>query len=325
MTDIDTVWLNYKEALDGVERAIDQGLDSEIDLINKITRYTLVSGGKRIRPLLLVISAHMGKVADQRYCLLGGVTEYIHTATLLHDDVLDHAKNRRGQLAARNLYGNQASILAGDFLYTRAVQHIVSMENTEMNYLLASTCSRMTEGESLQLFHASDLYLTEALYLKIIEYKTASLFSAACKLGAIVSCRSPEEKEALSSFGRNVGMAFQIADDTLDYLANHKRLGKSLGQDIQEGKMTLPLIHLFSNCQEKEKEQLIDLIQSKKSKKKLAAVLLLMEQYGSIVYAQKKAEEFIQASKDALLANFEPSSHREALLAIADYIISRDH
>jgi len=321
---MDTVWLNYKEALDGVEGAISQGLNSEIDLINKITRYTLMSGGKRIRPLLLVVSAQMGKVVHPRYFLLGAVTEYIHTATLLHDDVLDHAKNRRGQLAARNLYGNQASILAGDFLYTRAVQHIVSMENTEMNHLLSKTCSMMTEGEALQLSCTSDLDLTEALYLKIVEYKTAGLFSAACKLGGIVSALSYEKKEALSCFGRNLGIAFQIIDDTLDYLADHKHLGKSLGQDIKEGKMTLPLIHLFSNCIEKEKTQLIDIIQSKKPKKDLFHVLQLMEQYGSILYAKKKADAFIQAGKNAL-GLFEDSTHRHALFTIADYMISRNH
>jgi octaprenyl-diphosphate synthase len=198
------------------------------------------------------------------------------------------------------------------------------MENTEMNYLLSSTCSMMTEGEALQLSHTSNLDLTEALYLKIIEYKTASLFSASCKLGGIISQVSPEEKEALSSFGRNLGIAFQIADDTLDYLANHKRLGKAIGQDIQEGKMTLPLIHLFLNCQEKEKEKLITLIESRTSKKNFAVVLKLMEQYGSISYAQNRAAAFVQKAKETLCL-FEDSAHRQALLTIADYIISRDH
>ncbi|MBI3598742.1 MAG: polyprenyl synthetase family protein, partial [Nitrospirae bacterium] len=161
MTDIDNVWFRYKEALNQVEGEIKRGLDSEVALINEVAQYTLVSGGKRIRPLLLVICANMGQSIDKRYLLLGSVVEFIHTATLLHDDVLDNARIRRGQPAARNLYGNQASILVGDFLYTRAVCRVVSMENLEMNYLLSFTCSKMTEGETWQLAHTSDSNLTE--------------------------------------------------------------------------------------------------------------------------------------------------------------------
>lgn len=324
MANIDGVWFHYKEALDAVETAIKRGLNSEIDLINTITRYTLMSGGKRVRPLLLIISSKMGQIADTRYDILGAVIEYIHTATLLHDDVLDHAKTRRGQLAARNLYGNQASILAGDFLYTCAMRHIVMMENTRMNNLLSSTCSRMTEGEALQLSHTSDISLSEALYLKIIEYKTASLFSASCQLGGILCQASDEEIEALGYFGRNLGIAFQIADDALDYFADHRRLGKSLGQDIQEGKMTLPLIHLFLHCQEDEKERLTGLIKGKATKKDLSYVLLLMERYGSISYAKNRAVDFIQKAKETL-SLFKDSTNRQALLDLADYVISRDH
>jgi octaprenyl-diphosphate synthase len=321
---MDNVWLNYKEALDGVEREIDKGLDSEVRLINEVTRYTLMSGGKRLRPLLLVISAQMCNVVDQQYLLLGCVVEYIHTATLLHDDVLDHAKNRRGRLAARNLYGNQASILAGDFLYTRAVRYIVTLESVEMNYLLSLTCNRMTEGEAWQLAHTMDFDLTEERYLKIIEYKTASLLSAACKLGSIVSKGSSEETETLSRFGRYLGIAFQIKDDTLDYLADYKRLGKPLGQDIKEGKITLPLIHLIAHCTEQEKEEMVHLIASSKSKKDTSSIIALMEKYGSIAYAKKVALDFVtKAQKE--LDFFKDSTHREALRAVANYAISRDY
>ncbi|MBI3359385.1 MAG: polyprenyl synthetase family protein [Nitrospirae bacterium] len=324
MTDIDNVWFRYKEALNQVEGEIKRGLDSEVALINEVAQYTLVSGGKRIRPLLLVICANMGQSIDKRYLLLGSVVEFIHTATLLHDDVLDNARIRRGQPAARNLYGNQASILVGDFLYTRAVCRVVSMENLEMNYLLSFTCSKMTEGETWQLAHTSDFNLTEERYLKIIAYKTASLISASCKLGGVMGSVASEEKEALYSFGHNLGIAFQVADDTLDYVADKNRLGKALGQDIKEGKMTLPLIHLLSRCQKKEKEMLIELIQSGKPQKDLSSILKLMEMYGSISYAQKRAALFVKKAKEKLRI-FPRSTHKEALQTVAEYVILRDY
>ncbi len=324
MADIDNVWLNYKDELSEVEEEIKKALDSEVPLINEVARYTLMSGGKRIRPLLLIISANLCQAHDKRYLPLGGAVEFIHTATLLHDDVLDNAKNRRGRLAARNVYGNHASILVGDFLYTRAVRRVVSMENVEMNYLLSSTCSMMTEGEVWQLAHTSDFHLSEAFYLKIIEYKTASLLSASCRLGGIVAGASPEEKEALSRFGRNIGIAFQVADDTLDYLADHKRFGKALGQDIKEGKMTLPLLHLLAHCRRKERAELVDLIRSGKPQKDLSSILELMKRYKSICYAQERAADFVQMAKKDLNL-FPASSHRKALQTVADYVITRDH
>ncbi|MEK7285937.1 MAG: polyprenyl synthetase family protein [Nitrospirota bacterium] len=318
------IWFHYKELLDQVEGQIKKGINSKVSLINDVAQYTLMSGGKRIRPLLLIISAKIGSRFDQRAIVLGSVVEFIHTATLLHDDVLDHAKIRRGQLAARNQYGNQASILVGDFLYTRAVCLIVGMKNAEMNDLLSETCNKMTEGETLQLAHTRDENLTQAQYLNIISYKTASLISASCALGAMASNASSEEQKALAAFGHHLGMAFQVADDTLDYVANQKRLGKSLGQDLKEGKMTLPLIHLFSHCLKKEKEMLVDLIKNGTPQKKLSLILNLMEQYDSIAYSQKHAVSLVKKAK-ACLKSLPPSTHKEALYAVADYVVSRDH
>ena len=324
MRAIDTVWLQYKEALNQVEGEIKKGLDSVVPLINEVAQYTLVSGGKRIRPLLLIISANMGTTLDERYVVLGSVVEFIHTATLLHDDVLDDAKTRRGKPAARNRYGNHASILVGDFLYTRAVSRVVSMENTEMNYLLATTCSKMTEGETWQLAHTSDFNLTEEQYLQIIAYKTASLISTSCKLGGVMASASSEEKEALYAFGYNLGIAFQVADDTLDYVADKNQLGKALGQDIKEGKMTLPLIHLMAHCRKSEKEMLIELIQSGKPQQDLSSILKLMERYGSIAYAGKKAASFVKKAKEKLRI-FPSSTHKDALQTVAGYVVSRDY
>ncbi|NKE69930.1 polyprenyl synthetase family protein [Candidatus Manganitrophus noduliformans] len=322
---MDQVWSNYKEALDEVEEQIKKGLDSEVTLINKVAYHILSSGGKRIRPLLLIISAQLCQSVDKRHIHLAGMVEFIHTATLLHDDVLDNAEVRRGIPAARLLWGNQASILVGDYLYTLAVCQAVKMENFEINYLLSTTCRRMSEGETLQLVHSRDLDLTEATYLQIIEYKTAALLSAACKLGGIIGNESDEKKEALSRYGRNLGIAFQVADDTLDYVADRARLGKSPGKDIKEGKVTLPLLHLLQHCSSKDKRELKKVIKKAALlKRDLSFVTGLMEQYGSIAYARKKAQDYANRAKSDL-SIFSDSLHRQALCTVADYVVRRDH
>ncbi|TAJ98418.1 MAG: polyprenyl synthetase family protein [Candidatus Manganitrophaceae bacterium] len=322
---MDQVWSHYKEALDEVEEQIKKGLDSEVPLINQVAYHILNSGGKRIRPLLLIISAQLCSSIDKRHIMLAGMTEFIHTATLLHDDVLDNAEIRRGIPAARMLWGNQASILVGDYLYTLAVCQAVKMENFEINYLLSTTCRRMSEGETLQLVHSRDLNLTEATYLQIIEYKTAALLSASCKLGGIIGSESDERKEALSRYGRNLGIAFQVADDTLDYVADRARLGKTPGRDIKEGKVTLPLLHLLQHCSSKEKTELKKIIKKGAYRKKdLSQVIELMERYGSITYARQKAQDYANRAKNDL-AIFNDSIHRQALCSVADYVVRRDH
>jgi octaprenyl-diphosphate synthase len=323
---MDQVWSTYKETLDEVEEQIRKGVDSEVELINKVAHYILNSGGKRIRPLLLIISSHLSEFSNKNQVLIGGgIVEFIHTATLLHDDVIDNGEIRRGIPPARRLWGNQASILVGDYLYTLAVCQAVKMENFEINYLLANTCRRMSEGEALQLAHNNDFDLTEAVYLQIIEYKTASLLSASCRLGGIISDASNEKKEALSRFGRNLGIAFQVADDTLDYIADRRRLGKSLGKDLKEGKVTLPLLHLLQNCKASEKKQLKKLMVSEKFlQKDLKEVIGLMEKYGSIKYAIQRAQDFVSRAKNDLSV-FNDSIHRQSMITVADYVIRRDH
>src|SRR5581483_1733176 len=323
---MDQVWSTYKETLDEVEEQIRKGVDSEVDLINKVAHYILNSGGKRIRPLLLIISSHLSGLSNKNQMLVGGgIVEFIHTATLLHDDVIDNAEVRRGIPPARRLWGNQASILVGDYLYTLAVCQAVKMESFEINYLLSSVCRKMSEGEALQLAHNNDFDLTEAVYLQIIEYKTASLLSASCRLGGIISNASGEEKEALSRFGRNLGMAFQVADDTLDYIADRRRLGKSLGKDLKEGKVTLPLLHLLQKCTAAERKQVKKVMLGEKLlQKDLKGVVGLMKKHGSIDYAFQRAHEFIHRAKSDL-SIFKDSVHRQSMLTVADYVIRRDH
>ncbi|MFQ5579284.1 MAG: polyprenyl synthetase family protein [Nitrospiria bacterium] len=321
------VWSTYKKSLDDVEGQILKGLDSKINLVNDIATYILNSGGKRIRPLFLMISSELaGKDVKKEHLLLGaGLIEYIHTATLLHDDVLDNADVRRGSATARVKWGNQPSILVGDYLYTLAVCQAVVMENHEVNHLLSRTCRSMTEGETLQFYHNKDFNLEEETYFKIVEYKTASLISTSCRLGAIIAQGSEEAKESLSSYGRHIGIAFQVADDTLDYIADRKRLGKSLGEDLKGGKITLPLIHLLQHCDEEEKKNLERLIGGATIQEEdLKLVTDLMRRYGSIDYANKKAQDFVNLAKEEL-NRFDDSAQRQALITMADYVIERDH
>ena len=325
LTDMNEVWHHYRAELDEVESQIQRSLDSPVSLINTVGRYVLSSGGKRFRPLLLLISSRLCGCQGKDHIPLASVVEFIHTATLLHDDVIDEAEIRRGKRAARTLWGNQASILVGDFCYAQAICEAIRFNNFEINRLLADTCRRMTEGESLQLASDGDPDLTEEVYLKTIEYKTASLIATACLLGGIVSQATAEKKEALSRFGVKLGMAFQVADDTLDYVAEKEKLGKLLGKDFREGKITLPLLHLLQHCVPEDGNRIRGMLARGEAKEEeLRIVLALMDRYGSIAYAIQRAREFVEQAKKELSV-FEESVHRRSLCIVADYVVSRDH
>lgn len=326
MGKMDQVWSDHKEFLSEAEVQIQRGLQSKVALVNKVTHHILSSGGKRIRPLLLIISAHLCDFLDkERIYLASSVLEFIHTATLLHDDVIDNAEVRRGVAPARILWGNQASILVGDYLYTLALSRAVQMDNFETNNLLANTCLRMAEGETLQLSHNADLNLSEATYLEIIEYKTAMLISASCRLGAIIAKASEEKKEALGLFGKNIGIAFQVADDTLDYVADGERLGKSLGEDLKEGKITLPLLHLLKHCTKEDRAWINQIMDSADfDQDNLKKVIALMQSHGSIDYAVKQAQSYADKAK-AVLSAFPDSPQRQSLMTIADYVVHREY
>ncbi len=323
---MDQVWSDHNAILAETEDQIQKGIQSKVDLVNKVTQHILSSGGKRIRPLLVIISAHLCNYLEkERIFLASAIVEFIHTATLLHDDVIDNAEVRRGISPARTLWGNQASILVGDYLYTLALGHAVRMDNFEINTLLSNACLRMAEGETLQLSHNRNVDLSEENYLEIIEYKTAMLISASCQLGGIIAKTSDEKKSALARFGKYIGMAFQVADDTLDYEADGHRLGKSLGEDLAEGKITLPLLHLLKHCKLEEKEWLHQIISSGgSSQADLKNVTALMHTYGSVAFSIQCAKGFSEKAKQALSV-FSDSTHRDALMTIADYVVSRDH
>ncbi|HUK56772.1 MAG TPA: polyprenyl synthetase family protein [Nitrospiria bacterium] len=322
---IQDIWERYRPDLLKVEAQIQKNLSSEVPLINQVAQYILNSGGKRIRPLLMILSSKLCPSPGEDHILLAAVVEFIHTATLLHDDVIDEGNLRRGKKTVRTLWGNHASILVGDYLYATAVAHGLSLNNQEVNLVLQRACSQMIEGEMVQHAYNSDLEIAESDYLRIIQHKTASLIAASCHLGGIVSGGSSDQKKSLYQYGQNLGIAFQVADDTLDYIAQTQRLGKTLGADLREGKVTLPLIHLLRNCSYEEKKQVTQTFGAgDSSEKQFDGILDLMHRHGSIEYAFSVARGYIQKSA-GYLESFDPSVHKAAMEVVADYVVSRDH
>lgn len=318
------VWEAYQEELAGVEDEIRRNLDSSVTLVNTVAAHILSSGGKRIRPLLLLLCARLCGYSDKEDLRLGSLVEFIHTATLLHDDVVDDADLRRGRQTARKLWGNQVSILVGDYLYSKAICHIVTFRNQSINEVLSEACRKMAEGEVLQLYYNGNPLITESEYLRIIEHKTAGLIAASCQIGAIVGSASEAGQASLFQFGQYLGIAFQLADDTLDYAANGDRLGKTLGQDLRQGKGTLPLLHLLQHCPEQDRQLIKDRMETRTlTESELFRILSLMQDYGSISYSMARAREFVRSAL-LNLNLFEDSPSKRALSVVADYMVNRD-
>jgi octaprenyl-diphosphate synthase len=237
---------------------------------------------------------------------------------------VDDADVRRGRRAARKVWGNQISILVGDYLYSRAICQIVDFRNQSINEALSEACRKMAEGEVLQLYYNGNPMMPEAEYLRIIEHKTAGLIAASCKIGAVVGGAPEEQQDALFLFGQRLGIAFQLADDTLDYAANGDQLGKALGQDLRQGKATLPLLHLLQHCSEQDRHMIKDRMETRTlSEDDLHRLLMLMQEYGSISYAMDRARAFVVAAKRDLDL-FEDSNPKRALSIAADYMVTRD-
>lgn len=318
------VWEAYRDELDSVERQVRTNLDSSVALVNTVAAHILNSGGKRIRPLLLLLSARLCGYTGRDHHQLGSLVEFIHTATLLHDDVVDDADIRRGQRTARKIWGNQISILVGDYLYSKAICQIVDFRSQGINEVLAEACKKMAEGEVLQLYYNGNPAMPELEYLKVVEHKTAGLIAASCRMGAILADATEAQQDALFRFGQYLGMAFQVADDTLDYTANGERLGKTLGQDLRQGKATLPLLHLLHHCSEQDRQMIIDRMETRTlTEGDLGRLIRLMEEFGSITHAMDRAQTYV-ASAQQELSQFEDSTAKRALSVAADYMVTRD-
>lgn len=313
----------YQSDLQEVERWMTESLASEVRLISEIGGHIIGGGGKRIRPLLLIcVAAACGGKGDGRYPL-AAVVEFIHTASLLHDDVIDNAQTRRGRISANNLWGNQASILVGDYLYARSFDLMTRYGNERIIKCLAQATTAMAEGEVFQLTKVGDIGITEKDYLKIIEGKTAVLIAAACEIGAIIGEADEDSVKLFSRFGHAIGMAFQIVDDALDYAAEENNLGKSIGKDLDEGKITLPLIRTLSLISLQERERVREIIaKPTRDERDFLWIKDLIDRYDGIGYAIQRAKDFTKEGKESLKL-ISPSREVQALQTLADYITSR--
>jgi len=326
--EINNSYFQLKDSVDEklvlVEEKIKSKLVSNVDLVQKMTDYHVETGGKRLRALLTLGSAKLcGYTKGGRDINLAACVEMIHGATLMHDDVIDLGNLRRGKKTLNSIWGNQSSILVGDYLLSRCFEMMVEDGNLEVLKLLSSTSSKIAQGEILQLQHKGEVDMLEETYFKIITSKTAELFSAATKVGAILSNQESREKEALEFYGKNLGLTFQIADDTLDYNSELKIFGKKIGKDFFEGKITLPVILLFQKVTLIEKEKLKDMfVQECRSEDDLTFTLQLIKKYNVINECYKKAEHFIDLASNSLTV-FKNSDEKKVLENLTSFSLGR--
>ena len=313
------------DKLDDVSKRIKFKLASEINLIHKMTDYHVKSGGKRIRPLLTLASAKLcGYKNGNRDVNLAACVELIHNATLLHDDVIDNSDLRRGVKTANSVWGNQSSILVGDYLFSRCFEMMVEDGSQEILKLLSSTSSRIAQGEVLQLEYKGEIDLLEETYFNIINMKTAALFAAATKVGACLGNKNKKEKDALESYGKNLGLAFQIADDALDYYSKEIVFGKEIGKDFYEGKTTLPLIIIFQKANSEERSFLKDIFKKeKRNEDDFSETLALINKYKAVQESLRRAEYFVNVSKNAL-GIFNNSLDKTVLQNLTGFSLNRN-
>ncbi len=317
--DIHALIRDERAALD---REIERRLNSEIVLINQLGRYIIQSGGKRLRPALLLLSSKAFGGEGSEAVTLAAVIEFIHTATLLHDDVVDGSSMRRGRSSANAVFGNEASVLVGDFLYSRAFEMMVEIGELAVMEILAHATNTIAEGEVLQLINCNDPDLREDQYLAVIRSKTAKLFEAAAELGAVLGGRHAA-RPMMATYGRHLGTAFQLIDDALDYGADNDRLGKNIGDDLAEGKVTLPLIHVLRTGSGTERELVRDAI-ARGGLERIGDVVAAIESTGAIAYTARRAEGEAELAREAL-KGLADSPYKEALLGLAHFSVHRDH
>jgi len=306
---------------EAVDREINLRLRSEVALINQLGAYIIHSGGKRLRPLLVVLAARALGYRGDQHITLAAIIEFIHTATLLHDDVVDASALRRGQATANSVFGNEASVLTGDFLYSRAFEMMVEVGNMRVMEILAHTTNTIAEGEVLQLLNCHDPNVTEEHYFKVIYGKTAKLFEAAARLGAVLTESSADVEDAMARYGRHLGTAFQLIDDMLDYSSDSATLGKNVGDDLAEGKPTLPLLYVLRTGTDPQQQLVRDAI-LQGGLEQVDAVLAAIESTGANAYTARRAQDEAERAIQALAAIPE-SPHKQALLDLARFSIHR--
>ncbi|WP_018692982.1 octaprenyl diphosphate synthase [Algicola sagamiensis] len=307
-----------------VNQLIASQVQSDVALIQQLGLYIINSGGKRLRPLLCVLAARALGYEGDKHITLAAIIEFIHTATLLHDDVVDESMLRRGQDTANAIFGNQASVLVGDFLYTRSFQMMVSLDEMKIMQILSNATNVIAEGEVLQLMNCNDPETTEAKYMQVIYSKTAKLFEAATQLTAVINQESPEVELAMQDYGRYLGTAFQLVDDVLDYSSEAEEMGKNVGDDLAEGKPTLPLIYAMQRGTEAQKALIYTCIQEGGHRDRLEDVMEALNQTEALEYTMARANEEAEKAIDAL--SFLPDSDaKQALITLAKLSVNRTH
>ena len=308
-----------------VNRTIADNLSSQIALINQLGGYIVQAGGKRLRPVALLLAAKAcvpeQTAAHQQQTLLAAIIEFIHTATLLHDDVVDESQMRRGHETANEVFGNAASVLVGDYVYSRSFQMMVQVNNMQVMEIISRTTNQIAEGEVMQLINCGSADTSEAQYMATIQSKTAILFEAATQLAAVITQQTEAVENALAVYGRHLGTAFQLVDDILDYTAQATTMGKNVGDDLAEGKPTLPLIHAIEHSSQHDKQLLVDAI-TDASIENLEAVLTIIKQTDSLNYTANIARQQAQLAQSSL-AVLPDSVYKKALFDLADFAVER--
>ena len=323
--DYKTIQALVSSDMKAVDDLIQRRLQSDVVLVNQLSTYIINSGGKRLRPMLALLMARACGYQGDRHVDIATIVEFIHTATLLHDDVVDESDMRRGKETANNVWGNQAAVLVGDFLYSRSFEMMVDVNEMRVMQIMASTTNIIAEGEVLQLLNVNDADTDEARYLDVIYSKTAKLFEAACQLGAVLSGLSTEEEKAAAAYGTHLGTAFQLVDDILDYSADSEAMGKNVGDDLAEGKPTLPLIYALKKSEERNEVEDATLIRQAIEEgglEHIDAVMQIIKKTKSLEYTQEVA---IKETKLAInsLAFLPHSDFKAALISLADLSVAR--
>jgi octaprenyl-diphosphate synthase len=321
--DFDAIRALVRDDLQAVNGEIGQRLRSDVALINQLAAYIINSGGKRLRPMIVLLGARALGYRGDAHVLLAAVIEFIHTATLLHDDVVDASELRRGQSTANTIWGNQASVLVGDFLYSRAFEMMVEVNDMRVMDVLAHTTNIIARGEVLQLLNCRDPDTTEERYIEVIRSKTAKLFEAAARVAAIISGADAAVESALGRYGLHLGTAFQLIDDALDYGRNNPALGKNVGDDLAEGKPTLPLIHALRTGTPEQRRLLRSAIEQG-DQDRIDAVVDTIESTGSIAYTARQAEAEAALAMEAV-QSLPDSPFRRALVDLSFFSVHRDH
>ena len=318
-----SIALSIASDMEAVNAVIRHKLHSEVSLVNQIAEYIISAGGKRIRPVLVLLVANAYSYQGSAHHELAAVVEFIHTATLLHDDVVDESSMRRGRQTANALFGNAASVLVGDFLYSRSFQMMVSLNNMRVMQILSDATNVIAEGEVLQLLNMHNPDVSQDNYLQVIRSKTAKLFEAAAQLGALISGASDAEIDAAGEYGRSLGTAFQLIDDVLDYAGDAAEIGKNVGDDLREGKPTLPLIYLMENGTPEQRE-LVRACIEQGDEQHFDAILAAITSSGALDYTRRAAETAAKRAADAI-AGLPESQYKQSLLQLCVFAVDRNH